>query len=111
LRNTKKIITEDLQTNTLTINDDVTTENEDGENVNASSIGTATIIAGDTEIVVETDVIVSGARVFVTPVSDLIDSVFHVEKDFENNSFKIVIDPSINDENVLFDWFVVNGLE
>ena len=107
LLNTKKIITEELETNVLTINDNVTIEDEDGEDVNASSVGTATIPMGETEVEVVTESLKDGGRVFVTPVSDMENNSFHVEKDYDDNLFKIIIE-KVSEIDMSFDWFIVN---
>jgi hypothetical protein len=96
-----------LQTNTLNINDNITTQDEQGNEINASSIGTATIVAGETEVIVESDGVHESSRVFVTPISDMIGNTFFVEENQAEQFFKIVVDV-ISEENLLFNWFIVN---
>ncbi|XLQ19853.1 MAG: tail fiber protein [Candidatus Moraniibacteriota bacterium] len=96
-----------IQTNTLNINDNITTQDEQGNEINASSIGTATIVAGETEVIVESDGVHESSRVFVTPISDMIGNTFFVEENQAEQFFKIVVDV-ISEENLLFNWFIVN---
>ena len=105
-----KLKANSVETNSLTINDNIIAEDGEGEKINASSIGTATIMAEDIDIVVDTSALVEGSRVFVTPVSDMADNTFFVEKDFDSNLFKIIINHVV-DNDVLFDWFIVSGTE
>ncbi|MEA3323464.1 MAG: hypothetical protein U9Q12_04550, partial [Patescibacteria group bacterium] len=98
---------ENVETNMLTINDISTTEDADGNVVNTSSIGTVKIPAEETEVIVETTAIDEGGRVFVTPVSEMGGNTFHVEKDFDNRQFTIIIDHSL-DHVIEFDWFLIN---
>ncbi|MEN8252405.1 MAG: hypothetical protein ABFQ53_02400, partial [Patescibacteria group bacterium] len=127
----EKIVAEEVETNVLAVNDDVTEEDADGEEINASTIGTATILADEAEIIVETSAISQNARVFVSAkesvvsvkeysgttdggdtFSMMIDKtvVPYVDSgdiDFENNEFTIKIDDVLGDD-LDVDWWIVN---
>ncbi|XLQ19940.1 MAG: SPRY domain-containing protein [Candidatus Moraniibacteriota bacterium] len=95
-----------IETNTLNINDDITTHDEQGNEINASSIGTATIVAGETEVSIESDGVHEGSRVFVT-VRDAVNIVATQVKNIIEGGFIVEIG-NILEEDLVVDWFVVN---
>ena len=105
--NTKKIVTEELETNVLTINDNVTIEDEDGEDVNAASAGSSTIVAGETVTLIKTVAINAGSKVFTT-VRDknAIETTLTVTE-VEDGYCEVSI-PTALANDLTFDWFVIN---
>ncbi|MEA3322991.1 MAG: tail fiber domain-containing protein, partial [Patescibacteria group bacterium] len=110
LLNTKKIVTEELETNTLTINDNITTEDETGKDVDASSIGSDKILATETEASVKTTAVTSDSRVFVTVRGDSAVDVTLTVVDITDGVFRVSM-PKVQTTDVKFDWFVVGGVE
>ena len=105
---TKKLVAVEVETQKLTIKDDVTVTDDDEEDVNAASVGTATIDAQETEVVVETTAITEDSRVFVTMRGDKAVDVTLTVTDVQNGMCTVRI-PEAKDEDVVFDWFVVGG--
>ncbi|XLQ20057.1 MAG: discoidin domain-containing protein [Candidatus Moraniibacteriota bacterium] len=95
-----------IETNTLNINDDITTHDEQGNEINASSIGTATIVAGETEVIVETESINVNSRVFVSPKIPL-EQTLAAEDIIDGKSFVVkLLEERLEDLKV--DWFIIN---
>jgi hypothetical protein len=105
LLNTNKIVTQELETNVLTINDDVTIKDDDGDDVNASSVGTITIKAGHLEAVVETSSITEDSRVFVSPKTPL-NQAPAAEDIVDKKSFIIRLF-EVQEKDLDIDWFII----
>jgi archaellum component FlaF (FlaF/FlaG flagellin family) len=106
LLNTNKIVTQELETNVLTINDDVTIK-DDGGDVNASSVGSATIEAGDTDIIIETISVTDSAQVFVTAKTYL-EQPLYISEILNEESFTVSIANAL-DEDIEFSWFIITN--
>ncbi len=110
--------TQSIQTNTLAINDNITEADQDGEEINAASVGTVTISddMGDVteninkkmEITVQTTAIKKGSRVFVT-VRDAPELVVAQVKSIVDGMFTIEFDYIFDGESWFIDWFVVGN--
>ncbi|MEA3323391.1 MAG: hypothetical protein U9Q12_04160, partial [Patescibacteria group bacterium] len=101
-----KVIADSVETNTFAISDDIVDE-DDGKEVNASSIGTAIIPAGETEFVVNTQAVVKGSRVFVTPKKALNQAL--AAEDVEWGESFVVKLLELHDTDIEFDWFIVGS--
>ncbi|MFA5986943.1 MAG: hypothetical protein WC819_06380, partial [Parcubacteria group bacterium] len=106
---TDTLVAEDVQTKKLTIDDNVTTTDENEEEINAASVGTATIPADKTEITVQTTAITEDSRVFVT-VKNAPEVVAAQVRDIEDGQFVIEMDKSVS-KDIMVDWFVVGGTQ
>jgi hypothetical protein len=95
-----------IETNKITINDNVTQEDENGDSVSAASFGDVEIDAGETMVEIETLALTEGAKVFVTAMTEMEGNTFYVDKDYENNTFAIVLDHAFDETVAQFDWFV-----
>ncbi len=107
---TQQIITDEIETKKFTINDDVTTKDENDEEISAASVGTATIPAHETETTVETAAITDTSRVFVTARGDEAVDVTLTVTDIKDGMCTVRI-PEEKEQEVIFDWFVVSGKE
>ncbi|MFA5986858.1 MAG: tail fiber domain-containing protein [Parcubacteria group bacterium] len=103
---TDKIITKELTTQRIIVDDNVTEKNDDTK-ANAASVGTATIASGEKEVVVETTALSKDSRVFVTANSKMEGNTYYVEKNYDKGRFTITIDHISDDGDVKFDWFIV----
>jgi hypothetical protein len=107
---TDTIKTKHLQTNTLAISDNITKIDEDtGEEMNASSIGTAVIPAGEMEVTVNTSAITEGSRVFVNPKIPLKQTLAATDIIFGKSFVVKLLDAQLSD--LKFDWFIVGGMK
>jgi hypothetical protein len=113
-----------IETNMLTINDRVTQEDDNGDDVSAASIGTAVIPAGENNIAIDTVAIREDARVFVSALSsteytyeetvgDKIiaitsNTVPFVDDVIEGKSFNIVIDHVLEDD-LMVNWWIIKN--
>jgi hypothetical protein len=107
---TDTLVAEDVQTKKLTIDDNVTTTDENEEEINAASVGTATIPANETEITVQTTAITEDSRVFVTVRGDQAVDVTLTVTDVEKGACTVRI-PEAKKDDVIFDWFVVRSAQ
>jgi len=73
---------------------------------NNASIGTDTIIAGQTSIVIETTAVTADSKIFVTPTTKT-DKVLSVTTKVEGESFTVEVAAAAT-EDVEFNWWVVN---
>jgi hypothetical protein len=97
-----------IQTNKITINDTLTQEDENGDDVNAASIGTETIVAGETAVDVESRAITENSRVFVTARNESAVSTNLTVVEITDGSCSVAL-PDALEEDLTFDWFVVQG--
>ncbi len=102
---TDKLKTKEVETNKLTINDHV----QDDQKNDAASIGTATILAGAKEIIVETSAITKGSRVFVSPKMPL-DQALAATKIVDGKSFVVELLTERN-EDLDIDWFIIGEVQ
>jgi hypothetical protein len=95
-----------IETSKIIINDNVTQEDENGDRVSAASFGDVKIDAGKTMVEIETLALTEGAKVFVTAMTEMEGNTFYVDKDYEKNTFAIVLDRAFDETVAKFDWFV-----
>ena len=104
---TKTIKTEDLETNTLTINDDVKEVNNEGDEVDASAAGYSVIADGDTYVHIVTSVITVDSKIFVTARGEsAVETALIVTEVIDGQC--TVSMPEIKSDDIAFDWFVIN---
>ena len=103
----KEIITDKIQAKNIVVESDVMEITDKGESLNASTVGTATIPAGQTQIEVNTTAITQKDRVFVTTktTTDKNVSVIQIE---DNQEFIASILESV-DYDITFDWFIIGS--
>ncbi len=75
----------------------------------SQSLGTATIIAGKTEVFIENVSVEEGDKVFITPNTPMKQTIAATEVRVGEGFLVSMIDPLI--DNVSFDWFVVNEID
>jgi hypothetical protein len=103
----KEIITDKIQAKNIVVESNVMETTDKGESLNASTVGTATIPAGQTQIEVNTTAITQKDRVFVTTktTTDKNVSVTQIE---DNQEFIASILESV-DYDIIFDWFIIGS--
>ncbi|MEA3392771.1 MAG: tail fiber domain-containing protein, partial [Candidatus Marinimicrobia bacterium] len=96
---------DNIETRSLSVDDAVVGEDDDGEELNASMIGTATIKKGKTEAVVETMAVNEGSRVFIT-AKTITDKNISVNEVNSDSGFVASI-ATVFDKDIIFDWFII----
>ncbi|MCX8034898.1 MAG: hypothetical protein N3A71_01255, partial [Candidatus Dojkabacteria bacterium] len=72
-----------------------------------NNIGTAVIVAGETEVLVENENINSEAKIFITAIDTVVD--YRIEK-MDGTGFKIIINSPMTDD-LSFDYLIVYAQE
>jgi hypothetical protein len=74
----------------------------------SATIGTGTIAAGSTSLVINTTEVNSTSKIFITPRSKIGTQALVVESVIDGESFEVTIDHSLaTDAN--FDWWIVDS--
>ena len=73
----------------------------------SDSVGSATIAAGQTEILIETTAVTTGSKIFVTPTSTTSGQSPYVVEKVGSASFKVKIDAPTS-QDIRFDWLIIN---
>ena len=85
----------------------VATPSPEPDGTSNASIGEATIVAGQTEILIETTAVTADSKIFVTATTSTDGQTPYVIEKVDKTSFKVKIDaPAAAD--ITFDWFIIN---
>jgi hypothetical protein len=74
---------------------------------NNASVGTGTIVAGQTSVVIETTALTAQSKVFVTATTSAGGQSLVVSEKKPAESFTVTLDHSMS-TNIQFDWFLIN---
>jgi CheY-specific phosphatase CheX len=94
----EKVVVDGIETGQITIK-----VKKAGE----ETIGTGTIIAGETKTIIETKAISVDSKVFVTPLTEK-PVLWSVSEKKKGESFTITLDV-VNTEDIKFDWWIVGS--
>jgi len=73
----------------------------------SDSVGSETIVAGQTEILIETTAVTTDSKIFVTPTSTTLGQSPYVIEKVDKTSFKVKIDAAVGTD-IKFDWLIIN---
>ena len=81
--------------------------NIDTTQLSSASLGSATLSAGDTSVVVSTTAVTGRSRILVTPTTKTGNQVLVVSNKSSGNGFTITIEQPY-DRDIKFDWWIVD---
>lgn len=81
--------------------------NFDTSQSSTSSIGSATISAGQTSIEIQTSAVTTASKIFVTATSETGGQALIVKNKNPGRGFRVIVEKAYS-ANINFDWFIIN---
>ena len=75
----------------------------------SQAIGSGTIVAGETEIVIETTAVTADSKILLSPTTQLGSKSLYVSSKTADTSFTVSLDGTIMQSNITFDWFILEA--